>query len=627
MPLSSAARLLLGLSFLTTPLLTSAQQTDAPVQYRISFPNAVHHEAQVVAEFRQVPAGQPLHVRMARSSPGRYALHEFAKNVYDVQATDAQNRPLPLAHPDPYGWDVTPGPDGTVRLRYTVYGDRTDGTYLGIDQQHAHLNIPATFAFARGLEQRHVYVNFEQLPADWQVATQLLQVKENGVTVPNRYFAPHLQYFMDSPTSLGAQKRRSWDEAGQHIELDVLHAGSDADLDRFAELTKKVVTEARAVFGELPAYDFGRYTFVADYLPQASGDGMEHRNSTSVTSPRPLSGPGALDNLGTVSHEFFHSWNVERLRPRDLEPFDFERANMSGGLWFAEGFTQYYGELLLRRSGAYTTDQQYCDEALSGLINSMQIPGAKRYGAEYMSQQAPFVDAARSIDPNNRTNTYQSYYYVGGATALALDLTLRQRYRTTLDAYMRAVWQQHGKPQLNYAPARPYTLPDLQRVLGEVSGDTAFAGGFFRQHIYRATPHDYAALLAPAGLLLRPARPDVPTIGLPGQVEFASGHFVVGSATAIGTPLYEAGLDRGDEILRIDGRELKKEADLAKALKKHKVGDTAAVEVRARGQVRTVQLPLPAAATLEVVTLEKAGQQPTAEQLAFRAAWLGTQVK
>ncbi|GAB2953009.1 M61 family metallopeptidase [Hymenobacter coalescens] len=631
MPYFSAARLLLGLSLLTAPLLASGQQLAEPappVHYRISFPNAVHHEAQVVVTFWPAPAGQTLQVRMARSSPGRYALHEFAKNVYDVRATDAQGKPLPITHPDPYGWDVKTPSDGMVVFSYTLYGDRTDGTYAGIDQQHAHLNIPATFAFARGLERRPIQVSFEQLPADWKVATQLVPVTQNGTVVPGRYAAPNLQYFMDSPTSLGAQQVRSWQEGGQQIELQVLHAGSEADLDRFAEQTKQVVKEAGAVFGELPRFDFGRYTFVADYLPQASGDGMEHRNSTSLTSPRPLSGPGALDNLGTVSHEFIHAWNVERIRPRDLEPFDFERANMSDMLWFAEGFTQYYGDLVMRRSGAYASDQQYCEEALTGLVNAMEAPGARRYGAIYMSQQAPFVDAAKSIDPTNRANTYQSYYPLGGANALALDLLLRQRYKTDLDQYMRLVWQQHGKAQRDYAPERPYTVPDLQRLLGQVSGDTAFAGQFFRQHIYHAqVPHDYAALLAPAGLLVRPARPNVPTLGAPGQVAFTGGRFVISYNTPVGTPLYQAGLDRDDEILKLDGKELKKDKDLAKLLQKRKVGDVATVEVRSRGQLRTVQVPLTASPVLEVLPAEQAGQQPTPEQLAFRAAWLGPKAK
>ncbi|KAA9332438.1 M61 family metallopeptidase [Hymenobacter busanensis] len=614
---SSAARLLLGFAVAAAPLVVRAQ---APVQYRIGFPNAIHHEAQVTATFSQVPAGQPLHVRMARSSPGRYALHEFAKNVYDVQATDAGGKPLRVTQPDPYGWDVTPGPDGTVVFRYTLYADRTDGTYAGIDQQHAHLNIPATFAFARGLDQRPVEVRFD-VPQGWSVASQL---QPSGEV----WKAPHLQYFMDSPTSLGPQQVRSWQQDGRTIELAVLHAGSEADLDRFTEQTKNVVQEARAVFGELPQYDFGRYTFVADYLPQATSDGMEHRNSTSVTSPRPLSGPGALDNLGTVSHEFFHSWNVERIRPRDLEPFDFERANMSNSLWFAEGFTQYYGELLLRRSGAYSSDQQYCQEALSGLVNAMvQSPGAQRNSAVYMSQQAPFVDAAKSIDPSNRANTYQSYYFVGGANALALDLLLRKNYKTDLDAFMRQVWLQHGKPQKDFAPEKPYLLTDLQRILGQVSGDTAFAGGFFRQHIYGHELPRFADLLAPAGMVVRQAKPNLPTVGQPGQVAFVNGRWLVVYNALLGTPLYQAGLDRDDELLKLDGKELKDEKSLAAVLKKHKADDVVPVEVRSRGQVRTVSLKLAADPTLEVVPAEQAGQQPTPEQQTFRAAWLGRKAK
>ena len=309
--------------------------------------------------------------------------------------------------PDPYGWTVTDH-DGTVTFTYTLFGDRTDGTYAGIDSRHAHLNMPATLAYAPELATRPAQVQFALLPG-WTVASQL-RPDAAGTT----WLAPNLQYLMDSPTSLGEQQVRTWQEGGRTIELKVLHEGTPAELDAYADQTKKVVKEAAAIFGGLPEYDFGRYTFVANYLPQTSSDGMEHRNSTSLTSRRPLRGTGALDNLGTVSHEFFHSWNVERLRPQDLEPFDFQRANMSSNLWFAEGFTQYFGELLLRRAGVYT-DTEYCQEALSGLVGAMKLaPGAARYSPVYMSQQAPFVDAAAAIDPNNRANTYLSYYYIGG---------------------------------------------------------------------------------------------------------------------------------------------------------------------------------------------------------------------
>ncbi|GAA4017607.1 M61 family metallopeptidase [Hymenobacter fastidiosus] len=608
----SAAPFLLALAL---PLAALAQ---APVQYSLAFPNAVHHEARITVVFAEVPAAGPLQVRMARSSPGRYALHEFAKNVYDVQATDSKGQPLTVTRPDSYGWDVS-GHDGTVRFTYTLFGDRTDGTYAGIDQRHAHLNMPATLAYARGLEQRPAEVKFE-LPTDWQVATQL-RPDANGT-----YYAPHLQYLMDSPTSLGAQQRRTWQTLGRTIEMSVLHEGTAAELDAYVEQSKKVVQEAAAIFGGLPEYDFGRYTFVANYLPQTSSDGMEHRNSTSLTSNRPLRGAGALDNLGTVAHEFFHSWNVERIRPRDLEPFDFERANMSNSLWFAEGFTQYYGELLLRRAGIYT-DEQYCQEALNGLVGAMlNSPGAARFSPVQMSQQAPFVDAAAAIDPNNRGNTYLSYYYIGGANALALDLELRQNHKTTLDAYMRAVWQQHGQTQRTYAPANPYTLTDLQRILGEVSKDTAFAGRFFRQHLLGHELPKFDQLLAPAGLLVRRAKAGQASLVARLSFNPADSTATVGS-TLVGSPLYQAGLDREDVVRKIDGQRLTSAKALPELLAAHKPGDVLTVEYRTRGGIRTAPVTLAEDPTLEVVTYETARRPVTRAMKKFRAEWLSGKAK
>src|SRR5207302_1374025 len=133
-------------------LLSLVAQAQAPVVYRVSFPNAVHHEAEIEASFTGVPAG-PLELRMSRSSPGRYALTEFSKNVYSVSAVDGHGKPLALTQPDPYGWTVR-GHDGTVVVHYTLFGDRGDGTFAGIDLTHARLNMPATFLWARGLVAR-----------------------------------------------------------------------------------------------------------------------------------------------------------------------------------------------------------------------------------------------------------------------------------------------------------------------------------------------------------------------------------------------------------------------------------------------------------------------------------------
>ncbi|WP_426490736.1 M61 family metallopeptidase [Hymenobacter sp. 102] len=605
-----------ALLFLSLPLaLSRPALAQAPVQYTVAFPNAAHHEARVTVTFRELPAG-PLQVRMARSSPGRYALHEFAKNVYDVQATDSKGKALSVVRPDPYGWMVA-GHDGAVVLTYTLFGDRTDGTYAGIDSRHAHLNMPATLAYAQGLEQRPATVQF-QLPEGWTVATQLKPEAGGSWTAPN------LQYLMDSPTSLGPQQTRTWQEQGRTIEMQVLHDGTPAELDAYVANTQKIVKEAAAIFGGLPEYDFGRYTFIANYLPQTSGDGMEHRNSTSLTNSRPIRGNEAMANLGTVAHEFFHSWNVERLRPQDLEPFDFQRANMSSNLWFAEGFTQYYGMLLMRRAGLQT-DDQFSQQALSGIVGAMLLsPGASRYSPVEMSQQAPFVDAAAAIDPNNRSNTYLSYYYIGAANALALDLELRSRFKTDLDTYMRALWKEHGEQQ-NYAPAKPYTLRDLQRVLGTVSKDTAFAGQFFRQHIMGHELPKYDALLAPAGMLVRPARAGQATLGA--RLQFNPDSTATLGTTLLGSPLYQAGLDREDVVLKIDGRKPTNAKEVQTLLAAHKPGDVLPVEVRSRGLVRTASVTLQEDNTLEVVTYEQAKRPVSKAQKKFRAEWLNGKAK
>ena len=154
------------------------------VSYDVSFPNAAHHEAHVIATFSGIPRGQVLHVRMSRSSPGRYAETAFAKNVYDVTATGGDRRPAVITRPDGDGWDVA-GHDGTVRISYTVWGDRIDGTYVSIDHFHAHMNMPATFIWARGMENASIRLSIHA-PAGWSVATQLRPTHDSTVfTAPS----------------------------------------------------------------------------------------------------------------------------------------------------------------------------------------------------------------------------------------------------------------------------------------------------------------------------------------------------------------------------------------------------------------------------------------------------------
>jgi predicted metalloprotease with PDZ domain len=582
-----------------------------PIEYEISFPRAEHHEAEVSVTVRGLGTS-PLEMRMSRASPGRYALHEFAKNVYGVHATDGDGRALEVRRPDPHGWIVA-GHDGTVVFRYTLFADRTDGTYSGIDNTHAHLNMPATFAWARGLEQRPISITFHPPDPAHRVATQLAPTED-----PVRFNAPDLYYFLDSPTEISDFDLRSWtiESGGEQrtVRLAVHHLGTEQEMDAFAAMVRPVVAEEIAVFGEAPDFDFGTYTFIADYLPWVSGDGMEHRNSTILTSTRPLS-TGALGNLGTVSHEFFHAWNVERLRPRSLEPFDFEEANMSGELWFAEGFTSYYTPVFIVRAGLMGLDDYAAN--LAGTLNTViNAPGRRYFSPVEMSFQAPFVDAAVSVDPTNRVNTFISYYTWGAALGLGLDLLLRDGYDLTLDGYMRALWDGLGRDE------RPYTRDDLRDALGRYTGDAGFANEFFRGYVEGREAIDYAPLLARAGLLLRAASPGAAWMG-DARLRLEKGAIVVESPTLVGTPLYEAGVERGDTILAIGGVVPASDEELAALLADYRPGGVLEIEFEQRGERRTVGLTLREDPRLEVTTYESAGLDVTDEIRAFRADWLG----
>ena len=307
--------------FLLSLIVPCAIQAQKLAEYDISFTNHNQHEARVVATFRGVPAGSTLEARMSKSSPGRYAASNFAKNVYDVAATDSRNRPVEITRIDSHGWRVS-GHDGTVRITYTVWGDRIDGTYLSIDHSHAHLNMPATFMFAREMESAPITLTIHPQPG-WKIATQLAPTRN-----PDVFTAPNLQWFLDSPTEVGPVTFRSWTRTiggkTSTWRLAVHHLGTEADVDSFAVMGRDIVDEAIAMWGEPAGYDLGTYTFIIDYLPWANGDGMEHRNSTIITSTRGIGDRAArTSRLGTFSHEFFHSWNMERLRSKAIEPFNF----------------------------------------------------------------------------------------------------------------------------------------------------------------------------------------------------------------------------------------------------------------------------------------------------------------
>jgi predicted metalloprotease with PDZ domain len=578
---------------------------------------------QVEVTFADVPAGT-LQVRMSRSSPGRYALHEFAKNVFDVRVTDGAGRKLSAARPNLHQWDVA-GHDGTVRVTYRIFGDRVDGTYLAVDSTHAHMNMPATLMWARGLERRPATLRFDApAGARWQVATQLFPGAD-----PYTFTAPNLQYLLDSPAEFSAFALRTFsvdDGARKPVfRIALHHEGTEEELAAYARDTEAIVREMRHVFGEYPAFENNTYTFLADYLPWASGDGMEHRNSTVLSSSGSLrSAHAAL--LGTVSHEFFHAWNVERIRPKSLEPFNFEDANVSGELWLAEGFTSYYGPLVIHR--AKLNDVADYARSLAGTINAVALsPGRTVRTAEEMSRFAPFVDAAAAIDRTSFDNTFISYYTWGAAIGLGLDLTLRERSdgKVTLDHFMRALWQRFGKSG-ERTPGyveQPYSIADLEATLASVSGDAAFAKDFFARYIQGHEIVDYARLLARAGLVVRPRNPGASFMG---DVDLGAGDGVrVTQPVPFDSPAYKAGLERDDVVISIGGVKVTTPEEAEEALHAHKPGSSVPLVFRRRGRETSANVRLVEDPRMEIVTAEQAGQTLTDRQRRFREQWLSSQ--
>ena len=582
------------------------------ISYIVSFPNLAHHEAQIELIVSDIPTRNAV-FRMSRSSPGRYATHEFGKNIYDVKAFDQQGKPVTITKTDGDVYEVA-HPNTYLRVQYTLYGNFADGTYVGLDPSGIHINMPGAFLWMKGVDNTPISIHFS-VPEEWHwtIATQLEPTND-----PWTFTARGLQYFMDCPVKIGNLHYRKWDVKNPdgktysfRIALD--GATDDSTFNTFTTKVQKIVQQEQAVFGETPAYDYGTYTFLASLNPYVHGDGMEHRNSTMISMPVNFTGQEFL--LEVFAHEFFHCWNVKRIRPKTLEPFNFEKSDMSHELWFAEGFTQYYGELLVLRSGI-GKDTDYVMSSAAGLINvKMNTPGARLYSPVDASRMAVFVDAGVSVDKTNYPNIFASYYPYGGAIALALDLELREQYQKTLDDLMKAAWKKFGKPEA------PYTISGLEDVLAEVTGDKKFANSFFEKYIYGHEPIDYKALLAPAGFTLTPAAPGKAWIG---SVRYSeTGGLVIASNTLRGTPLYAAGLDVDDKIESVDRQAVTTAAELAKVLDGHHPGESLAITYQHRGEEKTTTVGLQENPAVSVVTFEKAGLPVTPAILQFRKSWLG----
>jgi predicted metalloprotease with PDZ domain len=511
----ASARLLVLLIFAALPASHArAQDTNAPaykVAYRISMRQPSSHLFEVHVDVTDMKGVDHIDFQMPRWSPGRYAVFDFAKNVQETRATAycppgamCKQVPMNVTRLDTQTWrvsgDFAPGMTPTldsVSFTYKVFADDLSGTFSQLDQRHANFNGGSVFVYVVGHKQDAAALKVEA-PSGWKVINARSTRPEQ-----TEFSFPNYDELIDTPTEVAPDFTvQTFDVAGKHFRV-VVHSFGEEGGHR-DDLLKAVERVVRTEVETMGAPEFEQYTFLFHFDPTSRrGDGMEHLNSTQIIETGPLSDREILQGAtATAAHEFFHVWNVKRLRPVGLGPWDFTRPLVTQGLWIAEGFTNYYGKLSMRRAGLWDDEQllkSYAG-AIGGIENS---PGSRQTSAVESSILAPFIDRASNDQRTNTQNTLVSYYPKGETLAVALDLLIRGRSkgRASLDEVMRQAYAEFYLKSPNdsyYLKGRGYTVDEFQRVASRVAGFDL--SDFFRRHVYGVEPPPYDEALSYVGL-------------------------------------------------------------------------------------------------------------------------------
>ena len=503
---AAAAVLLLALS-------GAAEERAYRVGYRLSMPEPASHLFHVEIEVSGT-GGAEVTFQMPRWSPGRYAVFDFAKNVQEVRADGpcmpderCGSRGYPVRRVDTQTWSVA-APD-RFTLSYRVFADDLSGTFSQLDPRHANFNGHSVFMYVAGHKQDPVTLKILP-PRGWKIV--------NGQTLRDdqtEFAFPNYDLLADTPTEIAP------DWAVEEFKVDgrlyrvVVHSFGDEG-GRRGELARRVEKIVRAQVRTMGEPEFERYVFLFHFDPTARrGDGMEHLNSTQIIETGPLAHKEMFESaVSTASHEFFHVWNVKRLRPAGLGPWDFTRPVVTRGLWIAEGFTNYYGTLHEHRAGLISEEQLY--GAFAETITRVEnAPGTRLMSAEESSLVAPFLDRDQHAQRTNLEGTSISYYPKGETLGLALDLIIRGRTRgrSSLDEVMRGAYRKfylESPAESYYLRGRGYTLEEFFAHASEVTGlDLRF---FLEHHATGTTPPRYEEAFAGLGLrFLRTGDPKRPT--------------------------------------------------------------------------------------------------------------------
>lgn len=603
------------------------------ISYTVSMPRPATHLLEVEMRFAQRDGGtvspNETDLVMPVWTPGSYLIREYERHVQDFAATDNAGRALQWNKSNKNTWRVQTNGAREWRATYRVYANELTVRTNELNDRHAFWNNAALLMYPDGFLRAPSTLRIMP-PNNWQIATGLPAVADSQ----NTFRAENFDVLYDSPVEVGTFQTLRFEARGIPHRI-VIDGEGNYDAERMRRDVQKIVEAAANLMGELPYRD---YTFIL-HLRSTGGGGLEHLNSTALIFRRSGFRPeaGYHSFLHLVAHEFFHLWNVKRIRPDALGPFDYTKENYTKLLWVAEGLTSYYENILPRRAGIIF-DKEFLKDFATDIQNLQNTPGRLVMSAE----EASFDAWVKFYRPDeNSVNSQISYYDKGQILGLLLDLQIRKLSggAHSLDDVMRYLYTEFFKKNRNYTPE------DFQRACELQAGQSL--DDFFRRYVRGREELDYNDALAGVGLRLinvSKAAPGDNTDNTTAPREDAylganfnqEGERLLIRNVLSGAPAYDQGLNAGDQIVALDGMRIASingadgritsaEEVLKARLADKRPGDTVRLTVFRADDLRSFDIKLGGRANVEyrIVPVEAA----TAEQSRNYQSWLGVPLK
>ncbi|MBL8124372.1 MAG: M61 family metallopeptidase [Blastocatellia bacterium] len=514
----------------TKPTQTAVEVPE--IAYTVSMSKPATHllEVEMRLNWKQMPDQAEL--KMPVWTPGSYLVREYARHVQDFSAKDATGKALGWRKINKNTWQVDSKGAGEIVAVYRVYSNELTVRTNELNDEHAFWNNGALLMFPKG--QLKVASTVKVIPANgWKVATGLPKVAGQE----NTFRAENFDVLYDTPFEVSNFTEITFNVQGKPHRYVITGEGN-YDLKALARDTTKIVEECYKMFGELPYDD---YTFIVNLR---GGGGLEHLNSTALQWQRFGFKPAARYKgfLGLVAHEYFHAFNVKRIRPDALGPFDYENENYTKLLWVAEGGTEYYSNLLLRRAGLIS-DKEFLNQKAGAFTDLASRPGRFETSLEEASMDA-WIKYYRQDE--NSVNNQISYYDKGEIVNMMLDLSIRTASNgaKSLDDVMRHLYNEFYKRGRNYTPE------DFQKVSETMAGKSL--DEFFSKYVRGESEIDYDGILAGVGLSVSSSQAGKNRAYIGADTAEENGRLTVRSVPA-GTPAYDQGINTGDQIVAVDG--------------------------------------------------------------------------